>query len=192
MGIDVTVLRVFTDSDGQLRQSPRCGRRRRRTAAERQQLATNWVTAKPYSSICPQPGATTASAHIFTPAAELPFAGHPTVGAAWLLSSRGTPVEHPAGARRASFRSAYDGDLTAVSARSEWAPEFAIHDLESVDEVAAADPDDYSDDVEHYLWAWTDEPAGEIRSRMFAPDLGIRGGRGDRGGGSADDRLPQP
>ena len=61
-----------------------------------------------------------------------------------------------------------------MSARSEWAPEFAIHDLESVDALAAAEPDDYSDDIEHYLWTWTDKAAGELRARMFAPHLGIR------------------
>ena len=30
---------------------------------------------------------------IFTPGLELPFAGHPTVGTAWLLARKGTPVE---------------------------------------------------------------------------------------------------
>ena len=33
---------------------------------------------------------------IFTPAAELPFAGHPTIGAAWLLAALGAiPLEEP-------------------------------------------------------------------------------------------------
>ena len=30
---------------------------------------------------------------IFTPATELEFAGHPTVGSAWLLAREGEPVE---------------------------------------------------------------------------------------------------
>ena len=30
---------------------------------------------------------------IFTPAVELPFAGHPTVGSAWLLASELAPVD---------------------------------------------------------------------------------------------------
>ena len=38
----------------------------------------------------------------------------------------------------------------------------------------AADPDDYADGDEVYLWAWIDESAGAIRSRSFAPHLGIR------------------
>ena len=67
----------------------------------------------------------------------------------------------------------YDGDLTAVHARAEWAPEFAFHEIDSVDALAAADPDDYPDDTEHYLWTWLDRGNGHIRSRMFATGLGI-------------------
>ena len=39
--------------------------------------------------------------------------------------------------------------------------------------MLAADPADYSDDAEHYLWAWTDRERGALRSRTFAPQLGI-------------------
>ncbi|HEY5842853.1 MAG TPA: PhzF family phenazine biosynthesis protein [Mycobacterium sp.] len=173
MGIDLTVLRVFTDSAGNFGNPLGVVDAGAVPPPQRQQIATQLGYSETIFIDLPEPGAATASARIFTPATELPFAGHPTVGAAWFLSSRGTPVNTlrvPAGIVQVT----YDGDLTAVNARSEWAPEFAIHDLGSVDEVAAADPDDYSDDIEHYLWAWTDEPAGEIRARMFAPHLGIR------------------
>ncbi len=64
-------------------------------------------------------------------------------------------------------------ELTAISARSEWAPELAIYDLDSADDVLAADPTDYADDAEHYLWAWTDREQGALRSRTFTPQLGI-------------------
>jgi predicted PhzF superfamily epimerase YddE/YHI9 len=67
----------------------------------------------------------------------------------------------------------YEDELTAVRARSEWAPDLAIYDLASVDDLMAADPADYTGDVEHYLWTWLDEPAGAIRSRMFASHLGV-------------------
>ena len=68
---------------------------------------------------------------------------------------------------------AYEDELTAVRARSEWAPEFAIYELASTDELMAADPADYPDDMQHYLWTWIDEAAGVIRSRMFASNLGV-------------------
>lgn len=35
----------------------------------------------------------TGTIRIFTPSTELAFAGHPTVGCAWLLAERGSPVE---------------------------------------------------------------------------------------------------
>ena len=76
----------------------------------------------------PAAGSTTAHARIYTPLTELPFAGHPTVGASWWLRSIGTPIrtlQVPAGIVQVH----YDDDITAISARSEWAPEFAIHDL---------------------------------------------------------------
>ena len=63
--------------------------------------------------------------------------------------------------------------MVAVRARAEWAPDFAIYDLESADELFAAEPDDYPDDVEHYLWTWTDRDNGVLRSRMFAAGLGV-------------------
>ena len=120
----------------------------------------------------PERGASTAHARIYTPATELPFAGHPTVGASWWLRDRGTPVntlQVPAGIVQVT----YEDDLTAVSARAEWAPEFAIYDLESTDELFAADPDAYPDDVQNYLWTWSDRDQGVLRARMFAANLGV-------------------
>src|SRR5687768_5718831 len=75
---------------------------------------------------------------IFTPGTELPFAGHPTVGTAWLLRREGTPVETlrpPAG----EVRVRYLGHLTAVAARLEWAPRFNHYELGSPEEVDALD-----------------------------------------------------
>jgi predicted PhzF superfamily epimerase YddE/YHI9 len=66
-----------------------------------------------------------------------------------------------------------DGEFAVVRGRSDWAPDFSIYDMDSVEDVLAADPDDYGDDVEHYVWAWIDRETGTIRSRMFASHLGI-------------------
>lgn len=113
---------------------------------------------------------------IYTPVTELPFAGHPTVGAAWWLREQGTAVhtlQVPAGVVQVTYGVDTDDGLTGISARAEWAPEFLIHQLASVEALADADPADYSDDVEHYLWTWIDEDAGALRSRMFANNLGI-------------------
>ena len=172
MAIDVTVLRVFTDPDGN--HGNPLGVIDNSTVApmERQRIATELGYSETIFIDLPEGGASTAHARIFTPAVELPFAGHPTVGASWWLRDQGSPVNTlrvPAGVVQVM----YEDELTAVRARSEWAPDLAIYDLASVDDLMAADPADYTGDVEHYLWTWLDEPAGAIRSRMFASHLGV-------------------
>jgi predicted PhzF superfamily epimerase YddE/YHI9 len=108
---------------------------------------------------------------IFTPASELPFAGHPTVGTAWLLRSVGEPVEAlrpPAG----ELAVRYEDDLTFVTARPEWSPDFRFEQLGSAEEVETLDgpPGDGELIV---AWAWIDEAAGTIRARVFPVSLGI-------------------
>jgi predicted PhzF superfamily epimerase YddE/YHI9 len=172
MAIDVTVLRVFTDSDGKYGNPLGVVDNSTVAPGDRQRIATELGYSETVFIDLPQPGGNSASAHIFTPVAELPFAGHPTVGASWWLRETGLPVHTlrvPAGILQVE----YDDDRAVVNARSEWAPEFAIYDLASVDELLAADPDDFTDADENYLWAWIDEANGTLRSRSFAPHLGI-------------------
>jgi predicted PhzF superfamily epimerase YddE/YHI9 len=172
MAIDVTVLRVFTDAHGKFGNPLGVVDASTVAPADRQRVATELGYSETTFIDLPETGANTAHARIYTPATELPFAGHPTVGASWWLRDIGRPVHTlavPAGVVQVS----YDGDVTAVRARAEWAPDFAIYDLASTDELFAATPDDYSDDVENYLWTWTDQDKGEIRSRMFAVGLGV-------------------
>jgi predicted PhzF superfamily epimerase YddE/YHI9 len=172
MAIDVTVLRVFTDPNGDFGNPLGVVDASQTEAGEHQRIATQLGYSETVFIEVPQSGTSTAHARIYTPATELPFAGHPTVGASWWLRDRGTPVHTlrvPAGIVQVT----YEDDLTAVSARSEWAPEFAVYDLASTDELFAADPNDYPDDIQNYLWTWTDRDRGEIRSRMFAANLGV-------------------
>lgn len=108
---------------------------------------------------------------IYTPTIELPFAGHPTVGTAWWLRRSGYDVRQlvvPAGTLQVTT----EGDVTRVRARVEWAPSFTWHQVGSPTEVEAADPATYPAG-HHYVWAWIDEAAGTVRSRMFAPAMGI-------------------
>jgi predicted PhzF superfamily epimerase YddE/YHI9 len=108
---------------------------------------------------------------ILTPGTELAFAGHPTVGTAWLLRERGTPVDvlrPPAG--EVAVR--YDGERVAVSARPEWSPSFNHYELGSPSEVDALDGAPEGDPI-GAAWAWEDEASGRVRSRVFAIDYGI-------------------
>ena len=172
MSIDVTVLRVFTDGAGNFGNPLGVVDAATVGQDHRQALAAQLGYSETVFVDLPAADAHTAHARIYTPLTELPFAGHPTVGASWWLRAAGTPIntlQVPAGVVQVS----YDDDVTAISARSEWAPEFAIHDVDSVDELAAADPGDFSDDISHYVWTWTDEPSGALRSRVFCENLGV-------------------
>src|ERR1700694_2012998 len=172
MAIDVTVLRVFTDSDGKFGNPLGVGEASAVAPADRQRIATELGYSETIFIDMPDPGATTAHARIFTPATELPFAGHPAVGASWWLREKGITIhtlQVPAGI----VQVAYEDELTAVSARSDWAPEFAIHDLGSTDELIAADPADYPDDFQHFLWPGADQAQRVLRARVFAAHLGV-------------------
>ncbi|MEO7197916.1 MAG: PhzF family phenazine biosynthesis protein [Solirubrobacterales bacterium] len=106
---------------------------------------------------------------IYTPAVEYPFAGHPTVGTAWLLAREGHDVDFirpPAGKVPARL----EGDVAYVSGRVEWCPQFDLIELGSPADIDAH-PGIERGDI--YVWAWIDEPRGLIRARCFAPDAGI-------------------
>ncbi|KAA1251446.1 PhzF family phenazine biosynthesis protein [Mycobacterium simiae] len=185
MSIEVTVLRVFTDSKGNFGNPLGVVDASRVATRDRQQLATLLAYSETIFVELPAAGSHTAHATIYTPRTEIPFAGHPTVGVAWWLRERGTPINTlhvPAGLVQVS----YQDDLIAISARAEWAPEFAIHYVDSHDALAASDPADFSDDTAHFLWTWTDESTGAVRARVFASHLGVHE---DEATGSAAMRI---
>lgn len=108
---------------------------------------------------------------IFTPGLELPFAGHPTVGTAWLLAKAGAPVEvlrPPAG--EVGVR--VEGGLTFVAARPEWGPDWNLIQLEDALTVEEA-PGAPEGEQLACLWAWVDEAEGTVRSRCFSLEDGV-------------------
>lgn len=108
---------------------------------------------------------------IFTPAAELPFAGHPTVGTSWLLRRSGAPV----GILRVKAGDVVvwqDGDLAWIRARAAWVHDFPIDRLGTPADVDAVVPPAMGERG-RYVWAWEDEAAGRLRARYFPTDLGI-------------------
>jgi predicted PhzF superfamily epimerase YddE/YHI9 len=109
---------------------------------------------------------------IFVPTAEVAFAGHPTVGTAWLLRHVGTSVaalRPPAG----EVPVRYEEERTWIRARPEWSPgEMRIVELGSVADVEAH-KGQVMGQPWLYVWAWEDEDAGRIRSRSFPTNFGI-------------------
>lgn len=175
-------MNVFTDEHGEhgnalaiVWASPATARREQDIAADLAFSETIFID---------ELAAPTVRARMFTPARELPFAGHPTVGLAWWLRNGGdevTSISVPAG----SVRVRAEGDRVFVTALPAWCPPFELVRLDDPASVDAVDPDAYAD-AQYYVWAWIDEPAGRVRARMFAPAFGIRE---DEATGSAAVRL---
>src|SRR4051812_38178976 len=107
---------------------------------------------------------------IFTPAVELPLAGHPLVGTSWLLRESGTPagvLRPPAG-----DVPTWQGEgLTWIRAPVEWA---TLYELTAL--ATPADVDSFQvpgGDAMVAVWAWDDEAAGRVRARVFPNGIGI-------------------
>ena len=117
---------------------------------------------------------------IFTPTDELDFAGHPTVGTAWLLD--GVDALRPPAGELAVHR---DGETVYVAARPEWGPPHDLIELSSAEEVEALDGPPEGHDLA-MAWAWIDEGAGIVRARAFPVRIGIAE---DEATGSAATKL---
>ncbi|MFI2612305.1 PhzF family phenazine biosynthesis protein [Kitasatospora sp. NPDC018619] len=128
--------------------------------AERQRIARELGFSETVFVDDPERGAI----DIYTPSVRLPFAGHPCVGAAWLLGAdRLVTAAGEVAVRRA-------GGLTRIAARPEWAPGRTLRRYGSAAEVEALEVPPPGEWV--YAWAWQDEQAGTVRARAFP-------GRGD-------------
>jgi predicted PhzF superfamily epimerase YddE/YHI9 len=155
----VRVLRVFTDRDGAsgnhlgvVRDAGDISQTRRQAIAAKLGYSETVFVERD------------TDVQIFTPTTELPFAGHPLVGSAWLLQR--PLLRTPAGAVEARA----EGDYAWVLARPQWCPDYERIQLEHPDDVDAFEPP-RSGSVN--VWAWSDEARGQIRARVFAPDLGV-------------------
>jgi predicted PhzF superfamily epimerase YddE/YHI9 len=135
--------------------------------ADRQPAATDLGFSETVFVDDPERGAI----RIFTPAVEIPFAGHPVVGTAWLLARERCAVSvlrPPAG--EVPVRS--EEEWTYAAGRPEWVPDFEFVELGSPAEVEALDGSPRSD-VEIGMWAWIDEEGGVLRERVFAEPFAI-------------------
>ena len=136
-------------------------------AHDRQQVATDLG----YSETVFVDDTSTGELHIFTPASELPLAGHPLVGTGWLLERETGSCDMlrpPAG----EVPTWQDGEVRWIRARPEWAPDIQLRQYDSPEDVDALDgPPDQLGFVD--CWAWIDERAGKVRSRVFVLEEGI-------------------
>jgi predicted PhzF superfamily epimerase YddE/YHI9 len=115
----------------------------------------------------------TGRVRIFTPAAELPFAGHPLVGTAWLLARHlGGPMTqlNPPGGPVPTWTT---DEQVWIRAPLAAAPFWRLNQLATGAEVdALTQPPDPHQDADQF-WAWIDQQAGTIRARVFAARYGV-------------------
>ena len=134
-------------------------------------------------------------ARIFTPAVEIPYAGHPLVGAAWILLNLG-PID-PGGIECSigPVKIRQVGDTTWIDGAGNqpveaMAPDFGsgLMPIDSAEvlmpspylvvqvrtpaEVAAMTPSTVAGFGDVYVWAWAEE-GQQVRARFFAPGFGI-------------------
>lgn len=111
----------------------------------------------------------TGSIRIFTPARQIDFAGHPTVGAAWFLQHSGFSVSElhtPAGIVTASA----NPDGASVQAPARWSTPWALLPHPTPADVDAASSEGAN--RHDYAWAWIDQRAGYVRARAFTSASG--------------------
>jgi predicted PhzF superfamily epimerase YddE/YHI9 len=162
------VLRVFCDEDGGWGNPLGVFLDGAQVAAERRQAVAAQLG---FSETVFVDDLARGECRIFTPGVELPFAGHPMVGTAWLLAREGHAAEAlrpPAG----EIQVRREGELLFVAAYPEWSPPWALlqlPDAAAVDGLRGPAPEVGL----CYCWAWEDEAAGGIRSRCFSVDDGI-------------------
>lgn len=162
------VLRVFTAADGSGGNELGVFLDGSEVAPERRQAVAAQLG---YSETVFIDDAATGVLRIFTPTLELPLAGHPLVGSAWLLGrvrGRVDTLRPPAGEVPVWTE---DG-LTWIRANPEDGPPFELVPFASPAEVDALDPADRDGGWEA-AWAWEDEAAGRVRARVFVHEAGI-------------------
>ncbi|MBF6329660.1 PhzF family phenazine biosynthesis protein [Nocardia transvalensis] len=169
-GTQIEVVRVFTDAAGRFGNPLGIVRADEVVAVDHQALAARAGYSE--TVVIDEPADGRTAMRIYTPTKELPFAGHPSVGAAWWLSNQLRPVkviDVPAGPVEVETS---DTGLTWIRARAEWTPTFSFDEVATVEDLMALRPDDFTEG-QRYVWTCVDERRGTIRSRMFAPALGI-------------------
>lgn len=109
---------------------------------------------------------------LLTPAGELPTAGHPLVGAAWLLGR--TLGGHPETLRVPGGDVASWQEGGRIWIRGPLDPTAPWRQEQLPSAAAVTDLPPRTDPGELVqVWAWEDEASGHVRARAFGPRIGI-------------------
>ncbi len=160
------VLRVFTDPDGRFGDFLGVYLD---TADWSDELCQERARDRGFSETVFIDDVATGRIRIFTPAMKGPFAGHPAVGAAWLLDALGHEV-HSLTCDAGTIHVVATRQGATVLGDPAWVPGVELRQVGSPAEVDAYAP---WADSHHYVWAWLDEASGVVRARAFLQAAGI-------------------
>lgn len=168
---DVHIVRVFTDAQGLFGNNLGVVL----DAAARDAAAGSRLAGQlGFSEVVFVDDVATAKLRIFTPAAELPLAGHPLVGTAWLLARlTGQPVTTLRPAKAAEVASWTEDGRTWIRGRVQDTPDWGLVQVEDEGKVEMLAVPPGPEYVRHQFWAWTDEAKGVMRARVFAGQSGV-------------------
>jgi predicted PhzF superfamily epimerase YddE/YHI9 len=168
---DVHIVRVFTDAQGLFGNNLGVVLDASAFDAE---AGSRLATELGFSEVVFVDDVATARLRIFTPKAELPLAGHPLVGTAWLLSRlAGRPLQALRPAKAAEVATWTEDGRTWIRGRVQDTPQWGLVQLEDEGKVEMLSAPPGPEYGRHQFWAWTDEAAGVMRARVFAADSGI-------------------
>lgn len=110
---------------------------------------------------------------IHNPQQEIAFSGHAAVGAAWFLTQMlNINLEEMTG-RDGQIEAWNEGEITWVRTDLGDTPPWWHERIETVAALESLEGPQSAKQLYTQLWAWSDEAAGLIRSRTFAPAWGI-------------------
>lgn len=185
MSVRVHVLRVFTDPDGRWGNHLGVVLDGAAVPGESDRLAVAGKVGHSATVFVDDPVA--GNIRIYTPAVELPFAGHPVVGTAWLLrrmhGDAAPTVLYPPAGPTVTWT---DGEATWLTGSLAGTPPWWHERLGTATTVDALRGPQHPGQDATQVWAWEDEPTGHVRARVFAGRLGIVE---DEACGSASMRL---
>lgn len=108
---------------------------------------------------------------VYTAQEEITFAGHALLGAAAAISDVTNKEITTIRLREGEATVNRQGEVWWVSSALKTTPPWWLERLETQEQVTVDPPS--PEWARTLIWAWTDEPAGRIRARTFAPEWGI-------------------
>ena len=160
------LLRVFCSDGRQGREPARRLPRRAEVPADRRQAVAAHLGLSETVFV---DDAARGTIRIFTPSTEMEFAGHPTVGTAWLLATEREPVRCAPRTCRRAARAPGERPLARVAPSG--APFRSVRYDSPAEVEALGGP--AAGDGNVGRCALADEAAGSVRARVFPSELGI-------------------